>query len=63
MKEEVPNPKTSLENADLKKQNREGKSTTRFENLSGECRFKEENHRLDERRTREEEEVAQALGK
>ena len=64
MKEEVPNPKTSLENADLKKQNRGGRrSTTRFENLFGECRFKEENHRLEERRTREEEEVAQALGK
>ena len=64
MKEEVPNPKTSLENADLKKQNRGGRrSTTRFENLSRECRFEEENHRLEERRTGEEEEAAQALGK
>ena len=64
MKEEVPNLKTSLENADLKKQNKGGRrSTTRFENLSGECRFEEENHRLEERRTGEEEEAAQALGK
>ena len=64
MKEEVPNPKTSQENADLKKQNRGGRrSTTRFENLFGECRFEEENHRLEERRTGEEEEAAQALGK
>ena len=64
MKEEVPNLKTSLENTDLKKQNRGGRrSTTRSENLFGERRSEEENHGLEERRTGEEEEVAQALGK
>ena len=64
MKEEVPNLKTSLENTDLKKQNRGGRrSTTRSENLSGEHRSGEENHELEERRTGEEEEATQALGK
>ena len=64
MKEEVPNLKTSLENADLKKQNRGGRrSATRSENLSGECKSEEENHGLEERRTGEEEEAAQALVK
>ena len=63
MKEEVPDLKTSLENADLKKQNRGGRSTTKSENLSGERRSEEENHGLEKRRTGEEEEAVQALGK
>ena len=59
MKEEVPNLKTSLENANLKKQNRGGRrSPTRSENLSREHRSEEVNHRLEEKRTGEKEEAA-----
>ena len=43
MKEEAPNLKTSLENADPKNQNRgRRRRSTRFENLFGECRSEEE---------------------
>ena len=46
MKEEAPDPKASLENADLKNQNRgRRRRSTRFETLSGERRSEEEESR------------------
>ena len=43
MKEEAPDPKTSLENVDPNNQNRgRRRRSTRFENLFGECRSEEE---------------------
>ena len=64
MKEEAPDLKTSLENADPKIRTGEEEeevldSKTSLENADP----KKKNHRLEERRTWEEEEVAQALGK
>ena len=43
MKEEAPDPKTSLENVDPNNQNRgRRRRSTRFENLFGECRSEDE---------------------
>ena len=64
MKEEAPDSKTSLENADTRIRIGEEEeevldSKTSLENTD----LKKKNHELEERRTWEEEEAVQALGK
>ena len=59
MKEEVPNPKTSIENIDLKKQNKGRRRRSMSWRREEQGKKK---HRLEERRTEEEEEEEARAG-